>query len=151
MTKFTETHKRSVAKTLTVRVLFTLSHLLNGFIVTGQLVLGAQIAGVATLVNMFLFWAHERCWNFVQWNRKPGDSKMFLDGQPRTISKSITWRAVITINNFMIPYIMTGSWKSAAAFLGIATILNIIVYYTHERVWNKISWGKQEVINQPTE
>jgi uncharacterized membrane protein len=146
MTKFTETHNRTVAKTLTVRVLFTLSHLLNGFIVTGQLVLGAQIAGVATLVNMFLFWAHERVWNYVQWNRKPGDTKMFLDGQPRTISKSITWRALITFNNFMIPFIMTGSWKSAAAFLGIATILNIIVYYTHERVWNRVTWGKKEVI-----
>ena len=145
MKKFNETQHRSIAKTITVRVLFTLSHLLNGFIVTGQLMLGAQIAGVATLVNMLLFWAHERAWNFVQWNRKPGDTKMFVDGQPRTISKSVTWRALITINNFVIPYLITGSWKSAAAFLGIATVLNIIVYYSHERVWNLVKWGKQSV------
>lgn len=142
MSKFIEQQRRSVAKTLTVRVCFTLSHLLNGFIVTGALALGAQIAGVATLVNMFLFWAHERVWNFVQWNRKPGDTRMFVDGQPRTISKSITWRALITINNFLIPYLITGSWKTAAAFLGLATIMNIIVYYTHERVWNLVTWGK---------
>lgn len=142
MSTFTEQQRRSVAKTLTVRVCFTLSHLLNGYIVTGALILGAQIAGVAALVNMLLFWAHERVWNFVQWNRKPKDTAMFLDGQPRTISKSITWRLVITINNFLIPYLLTGSWKTAAAFLGLATIMNIIVYYTHERVWNMVTWGK---------
>jgi len=142
MSKFIEQQRRSVAKTLTVRVCFTLSHLLNGYIVTGALVLGAQIAGIATLVNMLLFWAHERAWNYVQWNRKPGDTRMFVDGQPRTISKSITWRALITINNFMIPYLLTGSWQTAAAFLGLATIMNIVVYYTHERVWNLVKWGK---------
>jgi hypothetical protein len=37
---------------------------------------------------------------------------------------------------------MTGSWKAAAAFLTIATILNIIIYYSHERIWNRITWGK---------
>jgi uncharacterized membrane protein len=70
---------------------------------------------------------------------------MFIDGQPRTISKSITWRLLITVNNFMIPYIMTGSWKAAVAFLTIATIMNIVIYYTHERVWNRVTWGKNSI------
>ncbi|CAB4241885.1 Domain of unknown function DUF2061, membrane [uncultured Caudovirales phage] len=150
MTKFTETHARTVTKTLTVRVLFTLSHLLNGFIVTGALALSAQIAGVATLINMFLFWAHERVWNYAQWNRKPGDTKMFVDGQPRTISKSITWRGLITCSNFLIPYFMTGSMGKALAFLTIATILNIVVYYCHERAWNRVTWGKKEIVDNST-
>ena len=142
MTIFKETQQRSIAKTLTIRVLFSLSHLVNGFIVSGSWIIGAQILGIAAVVNMFLHWAHERVWNWVQWNRQPGDTKMFLDGQPRTISKSITWRALITINNFMIPYILTGSWKAAVAFLTIATVMNIVIYYTHERVWNRFTWGK---------
>ena len=142
MTTFKETQQRSIAKTLTIRVLFSLSHLVNGFIVSGSWIIGAQILGIAAVVNMFLHWAHERVWNWVQWNRQPGDTKMFLDGQPRTISKSITWRALITINNFMIPYILTGSWKASVAFLTIATVMNIVIYYTHERVWNRFTWGK---------
>jgi uncharacterized membrane protein len=144
---FYESHPRSVAKTLTVRVCFTLSHILNGFIVTGSWMTGVTIASVAVLINMILFWAHERTWNWVQWNRKPKDGLFFVDGHPRTISKSITWRAVITINNFLIPYLTTGSWKAALAFLTIATLLNIVVYYTHERVWNLISWGKLNASN----
>lgn len=142
MTTFKETQQRSIAKTLTIRVLFSLSHLVNGFIVSGSWIIGAQILGIAAVVNMFLHWAHERVWNWVQWNRQPGDTEMFLDGQPRTISKSITWRLLITINNFMIPYILTGSWKAAVVFLTIASVMNIVIYYTHERVWNRFTWGK---------
>lgn len=142
--KYTETHQRSVAKTITVRVLFTLSHFINGFIVTGTWALTAQIAGLATLINMFLFWAHERIWNWVQWNRKPKDNLMFFEGQPRTISKSVTWRLLITTSNFVIPYLITGSWGSAVLYAGIATILNAAIYYGHERAWNRVSWGKTE-------
>jgi len=140
--KYIETHARSVAKTLTVRVLFTLSHLLNGFIISGTWATGVQIAGVATLINMFLFWAHERTWNWMQWNRKPTDGLLFSDGQPRTISKSITWRLLITTSNLVIPYLITGSWGSALLYAGIATVLNALIYYGHERIWNRVSWGK---------
>ena len=141
--KFNEKHPRSLIKTLSIRVCFTLSHLVNGFIVSGAWIVGAQIAGVAALVNATLFWLHERIWNNTQWNRKPSCSLTFSEGQARTISKSITWRALITINNFLIPYLLTGSWKTAAAFLTIATIMNIVIYYTHERIWDRIVWGKQ--------
>jgi len=143
--KYTESHIRSVSKTLTVRVCFTLSHILNGFIVTGSWMTGVTIASFAVLINMFLFWGHERIWNWVQWNRNPKDGLFFVDGHPRTVSKSVTWRALITLNNFLIPYLTTGSWKAALAFLTIATLLNIVVYYTHERVWNMIKWGKNEL------
>lgn len=143
--KYYENHLRSVVKTLTVRVCFTLSHILNGYIVSGSWLTGVTIASFAVLINMLLFWGHERTWNWVQWNRKPKNNMFFVDGHPRTISKSVTWRALITVNNFMIPYLTTGSWQTALAFLTIATFLNIIVYYTHERVWNLIKWGKNEL------
>jgi len=140
--KYVEMHRRSLAKTITVRICFTLSHLLNGFIVTGTLAAAAQIASVATLINMFLFWAHERVWNWFQWNRKPADDRFFKDGHPRTISKSVTWRLLITTSNFLIPYLLTGSIGKALAFLTLATIFNAIIYYTHERIWNRFSWAK---------
>ena len=142
---YNESYIRSTAKTLTVRVCFTLSHILNGWIVTGSWMTGVTIASIAVVINMILFWGHERAWNWVQWNRKPKDDMFFVDGHPRTISKSVTWRILITMNNFLIPFLTTGSWLTALAFLTIATILNIVVYYAHERVWDKIKWGKYEL------
>jgi uncharacterized membrane protein len=147
---YNETHARSIAKTLTIRVLFSLSHLVNGFIISGSWIIGAQILGVAAVINMTLHWLHERGWNWFQWNRKPEDDKFFKDGHPRTISKSITWRALITCSNFLIPYFLTGSLGKALAFLTIATFMNIIIYYTHERVWNRVSWGKVAKTDEPS-
>jgi uncharacterized membrane protein len=140
--KFIENHPRTVAKVISWRVLLTISHIVNGFIVTGSWATGLQIAGLAAIINSVLYWGHERGWNFAQWNRKPSDGLMFHEGQPRTISKIVTWRVLITASNFLIPFIMTGSWGSAALFLGLATVVNIALFYGHERLWNRIVWGK---------
>lgn len=141
--KFIENHPRTVAKVISWRVLLTISHIVNGFIITGSWATGLQIAGLAAVINSVLYWAHERGWNYAQWNRKPTDGLLFLEGQPRTISKIVTWRVLITASNFLIPFIMTGSWGSAALFLGIATVVNIALFYGHERLWNRIVWGKK--------
>ena len=141
--KFIENHSRTLAKVISWRVLLTVSHTVNGFIVSGSWTTGLQIAGLAAVINSVLYWLHERAWNFAQWNRKPKDGLMFFEGQPRTISKIVTWRLLITSSNFLIPFIMTGSWGSAAAFLGIATVVNVALFYTHERIWNRVVWGKK--------
>ena len=141
---FKETNLRSVVKVMSWRVSVTISHLINGFIVSGLWTIGAQIAGLAVIINMCLFWIHERIWNFILWNRNSSSTNTFEEGHPRTIGKSVTWRLLISINNFLIPYLTTGSWKQAAAFLGIATVINVILYYFHKRVWNLIDWGKKQ-------
>ena len=140
--KFIEKHPRTLAKTISWRIVLTISHVINGLIVTGSLASAAAIAGLSAIINSGLYWAHERVWNWAQWNRKPKDGLMFLDGQPRTISKILTWRAVVTGSNFLVPWILTGSLGQAAAFMSIAIVINMGIFYVHERVWNRISWGK---------
>jgi uncharacterized membrane protein len=68
--KYTEYHIRSLLKTLTIRILFTLSHILNGFIISGAWSTGFKIAGAALFINSGLYYLHERFWNETQWNRK---------------------------------------------------------------------------------
>ena len=142
---FKEKHPRTIVKVITWRVLLTISHVVNGFIVTGSVITGLQIAGLAAIINSCLFWLHERSWNIFQWNRRQDENVKFVEGQPRTISKILTWRVLITASNFIIPFIMTGSWGSAALFAGMATVVNMFIFWAHERVWNKIKWGKDTV------
>lgn len=142
MTHLKETHSRTVAKVISWRVALTISHIVNAFVVTGSIATGLQIAGLAAVINSCLFWLHERVWNRVGWNRRPDEELKFNEGQPRTLTKIITWRVLITISNFVIPWIMTGSWKSGLAFLTLATVVNVIIYWLHERVWNRAKWGK---------
>jgi len=140
--KFKETEKRILAKTILIRVLFT-------FTVVGNLYLsGASwsqiwtILPFATVVSMIAYWLHERTWNKAQWNRKPRNNFFFTEGQPRTVVKSVTWRILISITNVIIPYLATGSWGSAAIYLGLATVINAAVYYIHERSWLLVNWGQ---------
>jgi uncharacterized membrane protein len=55
----------------------------------------------------------------------------------------ITWRIVVNFSNFFIPYFVTGSWGQAGAFFTIAVFVNMALFYGHERIWNRIRWGKQ--------
>lgn len=140
--KFTEKHPRTIVKVITFRILFTLSHLINGLIVTGSLLMGAQIAGAAAVINSILYWIHERLWNIAPWNRREDAKINFNEGNPRSISKTLTWRVVVTSSNFLIPYFITGSFGSAVLFAGIATAVNMFLCWAHERVWNRIAWDK---------
>ena len=141
--KFEETHVRTIVKVITWRIFITVSHLVNALIVTGSLLMGLKIAGLALVINSTLFWIHDRAWNYVQWNRQKDSRIEFREGQTRSVSKIITWRILITFSNFLIPFIITGSWGSAAIFAGMATVINMIMFWSHERFWNWIKWGKR--------
>ena len=66
----------------------------------------------------------------------------FIERLNRTLVKVISWRVVITASNFLLTYFLTGSWQTGLAFVGLATVVNTIVYALHERGWNYIQWGK---------
>lgn len=140
--KFTEKHPRTIAKMISWRVLLTVSHFVNALIVTGSIAMGIKIAGWSLVINSVLYWIHERVWNWFQWNKRPDDNRFFKDGHPRTTTKMITWRAIVNFSNFFIPYFATGSWGQAGAFFTIAVVVNMTLYYLHERGWNMIKWGK---------
>lgn len=142
MLKFNENHPRTIVKMITWRVLLTISHVVNGFLATGSLLVGLKIAGIATIINSALYWLHERLWNFVQKLRKPNEDRAFDDQEIRSALKMLTWRLVITGNNFLIPFLVTGSWGSATLFAGLATAINMFLYYSHERIWNIVPWAK---------
>lgn len=144
-TILTEKHPRTLVKTISWRVLLTISHFINGLIVTGSIVTGLKIAGWSAILNSALYWLHERLWNWLQWNRCPKDGVFFLDGHPRTTTKMITWRLIVNFTNFFIPYFITGSWGQAGAFFSIAVIVNMALFYGHERIWNRIKWGKNKL------
>ena len=62
--------------------------------------------------------------------------------KPRSFIKSVTYRVFGTFTSWAVVYAIThkGSLASLIAFW--ETIVKISVYYWHERVWNKIKWGR---------
>lgn len=61
----------------------------------------------------------------------------------RSLAKTVSWRAVGSIDTMVITYIVTGNWKFGLAVGSIEVMSKIILYYIHERIWERIKWGKQ--------
>lgn len=70
---------------------------------------------------------------------------MFQESNHRSILKTISWRFWATITTAALVLAFTGYLKVALVIGGIEVVLKIILYYFHERAWNKISYGKKEV------
>ena len=60
----------------------------------------------------------------------------------RSIAKTISWRITGSGATFLISYIVSGNIEIAGTIAMIQLMINTILYYIHERLWNKISWQK---------
>jgi len=60
----------------------------------------------------------------------------------RSIVKAISWRATGTVDTIMISFLITGqpTWALKIGFVELFT--KIALYYVHERIWNKLSFGR---------
>jgi len=66
-----------------------------------------------------------------------------MDHPKRSIVKTISWRVTGSSATFLIAYLLTGNFAIAGVIGVTQMISNTILYYFHERIWNKISWGQQ--------
>jgi adenylylsulfate kinase len=60
------------------------------------------------------------------------------DSHRRSLAKALSWRALGTIDTFVLSWIITGSVNFAAAIGGVELLTKSILYYAHERVWTRI-------------
>ncbi|WP_419771064.1 MAG: DUF2061 domain-containing protein [Candidatus Marinarcus sp.] len=60
----------------------------------------------------------------------------------RSVIKTISWRTVGTLDTMIISYFITGNLIMAASIGSIEVVTKMILYYFHERAWNKISLGR---------
>jgi len=64
------------------------------------------------------------------------------ESHTRSWVKSISWRVIAFLVTFVAVYAIT---KKATLSLEVAVIANgvkIILYYLHERVWDRTHWGR---------
>lgn len=67
---------------------------------------------------------------------------MHRSSKTRSFLKALTWRIFASIDTFLISWLITGklSWAGSIAILEIIT--KTFLFYFHERVWNKINFGR---------
>ncbi len=68
--------------------------------------------------------------------------KFLRENVGRSIAKAVTFRAVILIADGLIIFAITHRFDVAIGVMFFSNVSSTILYFLHERVWNKIEWGR---------
>ncbi|WP_299000496.1 DUF2061 domain-containing protein [Flagellimonas sp. S174] len=60
----------------------------------------------------------------------------------RSIAKSVSWRIVGTLDTILISWIITGTLSLAFSIGMVELVTKMVLYFFHERIWNRINWGR---------
>jgi uncharacterized membrane protein len=63
------------------------------------------------------------------------------EARRRSLVKAISWRALGSIDTFLLSWLFTSSAKAAGAIATTEVITKMALYYAHERAWGSIHWG----------
>lgn len=124
-------YKRHLAKTITWRAVGTLDTIMLSWVITGNPFTGLKIGFTEVITKMILYYLHERVWYRLG----------IRESRKRHIIKSISWRAIGTIDTILISWFITGNPLTGLKIGFAEVITKMVLYYAHERVWYRINFG----------
>jgi len=66
-----------------------------------------------------------------------------VDKHYRSLVKAVSWRVTGTFDTVLISYLITGQIRWALSIGFVELFTKVALYYLHERIWNKISFGQK--------
>lgn len=148
-------HRRSLAKAVSWRVIGSLDTLVLSFLILTFLgpFLGlaenstvdnartaSYIAVTETATKIMLYYIHERLWARARWGMQAFAGNPDKDTRSRSIIKTMSWRALATLDTMLLALIYTGSFGAALSIAGFEFLTKLALYYLHERAWEQINW-----------
>lgn len=67
-----------------------------------------------------------------------------MESTRRSIAKAVSYRIIGTLTTALVVFIAIGRLDLAAAVGALDTLFKIFVYVGHERLWNRIPYGRQQ-------
>lgn len=64
------------------------------------------------------------------------------DKHYRSVAKAASWRVTGTVDTMVISWVITGQLKWALSIGMVEVFTKMILYYLHERLWNRLSFGR---------
>lgn len=136
----TEKHTRTLAKTITYRILCTIAIFLIALALSADGAASGTLAIAIAVLGTIIYYIHDRVWTLIKWRRDTADGN---ESNLRSIVKTIVYRLItVVIGIILAKLILTDSTGMAVAFAIGQFLANMILYYIVERVFNKIQQGK---------
>ena len=123
--------KRHIAKTISWRLIGTLDTIVLSWLISGDLSLGLQIGFLEVITKMILYYFHERLWF----------KSSMLNTNKRHLAKTFSWRAIGTLDTFMLGWLITGNPLTGLKIGGAEVVSKMLLYFGHEKIWYKINYG----------
>jgi adenylylsulfate kinase len=71
-----------------------------------------------------------------------------MESHKRSIAKAISWRLIGAVVTIIVVYLITGK-AILSIGAGVADSgVKLLIYYLHERVWNRIGFGRERAEGQ---
>lgn len=65
-----------------------------------------------------------------------------MEHPKRSALKALTWRIIAFLVTIIVVYIYSGDIKEALVIGVSANFVKIFLYYIHERMWNRVKFGR---------
>lgn len=65
-----------------------------------------------------------------------------IEKHSRSVLKAVSWRVTGTLDTILVSFIVTGKVSMALSIGFVELFTKIGLYYVHERVWNRIAFGR---------
>jgi len=66
-----------------------------------------------------------------------------MEQRIRSLVKAISWRVLASTTTGFIAYIFTYDHIISSSIALIDFCVKTVLYYLHERLWNRIRWGRK--------
>lgn len=67
---------------------------------------------------------------------------MHREHRRRSIAKAVTYRVISIMFDAVVAYAVTQSTQKTLIFILISNGISIVMYFVHERLWNRVPWGR---------
>jgi uncharacterized membrane protein len=143
------TVKRTIAKTVTFRIIVTTLDFTVNYVVLGELATAAGLSAFALVAGPLFYLAHETAWNYLGVSDGHLDLTVVLPLRPdaeaadrggftisRALAKTITYRTIATVVDFTTNFVVVGDLVTAVGLSASGFILGPFVYLGHEKAWD---------------
>lgn len=72
---------------------------------------------------------------------------MHREGRRRSILKAITYRFVSIMLDSAVAFVITKNAETTLLIVATTNAISIVMYFVHERVWNRVPWGRNTVVS----
>lgn len=138
---FSETNARSLVKAMMWRFIAACITFLTSLRFSGSFSTAISIVGSDFFSKAATMYIGERLMNQSQAGRKSG-----ADNVQRSLAKALLWRLFAVTTTLTMSFMIAKNLSMASKIAGSDAIFKTGLMFLFERVWAKIEWGKEYLI-----